>query len=172
MIEQEQRTARFGTVDTYTATFSETERRELVVAKLAVVVAAALARARQQRGQRAAVLVPVSAAEVDPQLLRAYLHELGHDVQLVPSGTPHGDGLKATPHSRRPKMTYRQDQSRQQEQRHLPECSSREDEAAFWETHDIADFQDELTPVRARFAKDLSEDVARRVKAIAKQEIG
>lgn len=39
----------------------------------------------------------------------------------------------------------------------IPEFTSREEEAKFFETHSIADFMDELKPVRVRFAKKLSE---------------
>ena len=45
----------------------------------------------------------------------------------------------------------------------IPEFASREEEAAFWDTHDIADYQDELTTVRARFAKNLSEGITIRL---------
>ena len=41
----------------------------------------------------------------------------------------------------------------------IPNFSSKEEEAKFWETHDIADFADELKPVKARFAKNLSEGI-------------
>ena len=42
----------------------------------------------------------------------------------------------------------------------IPGFASREEEAEFWDTHDITDFLDELTPVRVRFAKKLSEELA------------
>lgn len=45
----------------------------------------------------------------------------------------------------------------------IPEFASREEEAQFWDTHDIADFQDEIRPVRARFAKNLSEGITIRL---------
>jgi hypothetical protein len=37
----------------------------------------------------------------------------------------------------------------------IPEFSSREEEAAFWDTHDTTDFEDEFKPVKVRVAKDL-----------------
>lgn len=40
--------------------------------------------------------------------------------------------------------------------RRIPQFSSYEEEAAFWDTHDTADFESEFRPVRARFAKQLS----------------
>lgn len=39
----------------------------------------------------------------------------------------------------------------------IPQFRTREEEAKFFETHSIADFQDEFTLVKARFAKNLSE---------------
>jgi len=42
----------------------------------------------------------------------------------------------------------------------IPEFASREEEAAFWDTHDFSEFEDELTPVKARFAKRLSQGLA------------
>ena len=41
----------------------------------------------------------------------------------------------------------------------IPTFTNREEEARFWETHSISDFQDELKPVKARFAKNLSEGI-------------
>lgn len=41
----------------------------------------------------------------------------------------------------------------------IPTFGSREEEARFWETHNVADFMDELKPVKARFAKNLSEGI-------------
>ena len=41
----------------------------------------------------------------------------------------------------------------------IPEFASREEVARFWDTHDFADYWGEWTPVRARFAKNLSEGI-------------
>lgn len=41
----------------------------------------------------------------------------------------------------------------------IPEFKSREEEARFWDTHDVTDYWDELKPVRVRFAKNLSEGI-------------
>lgn len=54
-------------------------------------------------------------------------------------------------------MTKRQKKSR------IPEFASREEEAKFWDTHDITDYWDELKPVRVRFAKHLSEGITIRL---------
>ena len=39
----------------------------------------------------------------------------------------------------------------------IPEFSSLEEEAQFWDTHDTTEFEDEFHPVQVRFAKKLSE---------------
>ncbi len=39
----------------------------------------------------------------------------------------------------------------------IPEFKNREEEADWFDTHDMADYQDEFKTVRARFAKNLSE---------------
>lgn len=39
----------------------------------------------------------------------------------------------------------------------VPTFSSREEEAAWWDTHDLADYQDEFETVEARFAEKLSD---------------
>lgn len=41
----------------------------------------------------------------------------------------------------------------------IPEFKNREEEATFWETHSFSEFSDELKPVEARFAKNLSEGI-------------
>ena len=41
----------------------------------------------------------------------------------------------------------------------IPEFKSRQEEAEFWDTHDLADYWDELKPVKVRFAKNLSEGI-------------
>lgn len=46
-----------------------------------------------------------------------------------------------------------------QPQSRTPTFASREEEAAWWDSHDLADYQDEFKTVRARFATHLSEGV-------------
>ncbi len=41
----------------------------------------------------------------------------------------------------------------------IPEFRSREEEAEWWDTHDVTDYLDELRPVKVRFAKNLSEGI-------------
>jgi hypothetical protein len=38
----------------------------------------------------------------------------------------------------------------------IPQFSTRQEAAEWWDAHDLADFQDEFTTVQARFAADLS----------------
>ena len=45
----------------------------------------------------------------------------------------------------------------------LPAFASVEEEAAFWDTHSTADYEDEFKPVRVRFAKKLSEGLTIRL---------
>jgi CopG antitoxin of type II toxin-antitoxin system len=45
----------------------------------------------------------------------------------------------------------------------IPEFHSREEEAAFWDSHDLADYWDTFKPVRARFNKQLSEGITVRL---------
>jgi|SRR5581483_3259261 len=44
-----------------------------------------------------------------------------------------------------------------------PGVQERREEAAFWDTHDFADYWDEWKPVRVRFAKNLSEGITIRL---------
>jgi len=39
----------------------------------------------------------------------------------------------------------------------IPKFTNRQEEAKFWESHSVSDFIEELKPVNARFAKNLSE---------------
>ena len=45
----------------------------------------------------------------------------------------------------------------------IPEFKSREEEAEFWDTHDLADYWGDLKPAKARFAKNLSEGITVRL---------
>lgn len=40
--------------------------------------------------------------------------------------------------------------------RRIPDFAGRDEEAAFWDTHDITDYLDELEPVNVEFAAKLS----------------
>jgi hypothetical protein len=42
----------------------------------------------------------------------------------------------------------------------IPAFASREEEAAFWDTHDLSNYWDEFKPVQVRFADKLSDSVS------------
>jgi predicted DNA binding CopG/RHH family protein len=41
----------------------------------------------------------------------------------------------------------------------IPEFKSRQEEAEFWDTHDLGEYWAEFQPVKVRFAKNLSEGI-------------
>lgn len=41
----------------------------------------------------------------------------------------------------------------------IPNFKSREEEAKFWEIHRVSEFTEELKPINAKFAKNLSEGI-------------
>ncbi|MBI4091673.1 MAG: hypothetical protein HY427_00475 [Candidatus Levybacteria bacterium] len=41
----------------------------------------------------------------------------------------------------------------------IPKFKTREEEARWWDTHNLSDYQDEFKTVKARFAKNLSEGI-------------
>ena len=45
------------------------------------------------------------------------------------------------------------------EQRIIPKFASLEEEAEFWDTHDMGDYWDELKPAKVKFAKNLSQGI-------------
>lgn len=45
----------------------------------------------------------------------------------------------------------------------IPDFKSRQEEAEFWDTHDLADYWDEWKSVKVRFAKNLSEGLTIRL---------
>jgi predicted DNA binding CopG/RHH family protein len=45
----------------------------------------------------------------------------------------------------------------------IPRFASREEEAEFWDTHDLADYWQDFRPVRVCFAKNLSEGITIRL---------
>ena len=46
-----------------------------------------------------------------------------------------------------------------QNQSRIPKFASREEEAEFWDTHDITDYWDELEPVKVRFSDRIDHGV-------------
>ena len=47
----------------------------------------------------------------------------------------------------------------------MKKFASYEEEAAFWDMHDVTDYWDELKPVEVRFAKNLSEGITIRIES-------
>ena len=45
----------------------------------------------------------------------------------------------------------------------IPQFASRQEEAEWWDTHDLADYQDEFKTVRVSFAKNLSQGITIRL---------
>jgi predicted DNA binding CopG/RHH family protein len=61
-------------------------------------------------------------------------------------------------------MTQKKDQQPiQPGKSRIPEFASRQEEADWFDAHDMADYQDEFTTVKARFAKNLSEGLSIRL---------
>lgn len=52
---------------------------------------------------------------------------------------------------------------RHEQRSRIPEFKNREEMAQWFDTHDMADYQDEFKTVRARFAKNLSQPVTIRL---------
>ena len=48
-------------------------------------------------------------------------------------------------------------QKKERESHRIPEFANRQEMAEWFDTHDMADYWDELKPVKVRFAKNLSE---------------
>ena len=57
--------------------------------------------------------------------------------------------------------------------RRVPEFATREEEAEFWDTHDITDYLDELKPVQVRFSKRLTTGITVRLtpEALVKMKL-
>ena len=47
----------------------------------------------------------------------------------------------------------------EQKRSRIPEFASREEEAEFWDTHDITDYWDELKPVKVKFSESIDHAV-------------
>lgn len=60
--------------------------------------------------------------------------------------------------------------TRQDKKSRIPEFKNRQEEAEWFDTHDLADYWDEFKPVRVRFARNLSEGITIRLdpKTLAK----
>lgn len=58
-----------------------------------------------------------------------------------------------------------------QERGRIPHFASRQEEAEWWDTHDLADYQDEFRTVKATFAKNLSQGLTIRLDPKTLQEL-
>jgi hypothetical protein len=54
----------------------------------------------------------------------------------------------------------------------IPDFKSVEEEAEFWDTHDLTDFLDELRPVRVRFSPNLSTGMTVRLDPADREALG
>jgi hypothetical protein len=68
-------------------------------------------------------------------------------------------------------MTNRHDDPRRTPASRIPDFQSREEEAAFWDTHDFTEFLDETRPVKLRVAKNLSEGLTVRLDRRDREEL-
>jgi len=60
-------------------------------------------------------------------------------------------------------MTQHKEKGEAEGHSRIPQFSSREEEAQWFDTHDLGDYQDEFKPVRASFARNLSEGITIRL---------
>jgi predicted DNA binding CopG/RHH family protein len=60
-------------------------------------------------------------------------------------------------------MTDMQQQNKQPTTSRIPAFKNRQEMAAWFDTHDLADYQDEFHTVEAKFAKNLSEGITVRL---------
>jgi predicted DNA binding CopG/RHH family protein len=59
-------------------------------------------------------------------------------------------------------MTQNEQHTKNTESR-IPKFANREEEATFWDTHDISDYWDELKPTKLKVAKNLSKGITIRL---------
>lgn len=65
----------------------------------------------------------------------------------------------------------KQMKNKKEKKSRIPEFSSREEEAKWFETNSIADYLDEFKPVKARFAKNLSEGLNVRLDPVTLMKV-
>jgi hypothetical protein len=68
-------------------------------------------------------------------------------------------------------MTSERDSSHRTATSRIPDFQSREEEAAFWDTHDFTEFLDETRPVKLRVGKNLSEGLTVRLDRRDREEL-
>lgn len=60
-------------------------------------------------------------------------------------------------------MNYSSHKKHTKQKSRIPKFNSYEEEAAWWETHNLADYQDEFETVKVKFARNLSEGITIRL---------
>src|SRR5688572_17207668 len=68
-------------------------------------------------------------------------------------------------------MTNERDRRGQPTASRIPDFASREEEAAYWDTHDFTEFLDETRPVKLRVGKQLSEGLTVRLDRQDRDEL-
>jgi predicted DNA binding CopG/RHH family protein len=68
-------------------------------------------------------------------------------------------------------MTTHEKKDAKIEKSRIPVFVNHQEEAEFWDTHDITDYLDELKPVKLKFAKNLSEGITIRLDAKTLEEL-
>ena len=68
-------------------------------------------------------------------------------------------------------MTTKNEHYIKNEERRIPTFANREEEAAFWDNHDLSDYWDELKPVKLKVAKNLSKGITIRFDAETLKEL-
>ena len=68
-------------------------------------------------------------------------------------------------------MTNERDRQPRPTASRIPDFRSREEEAAFWDTHDFTEFLDETRPVKLRVGKQLSEGLTVRLDRRDRDEL-
>ena len=68
-------------------------------------------------------------------------------------------------------MTNERDQRRQPTASRIPDFQSKEEETAFWDSHDFTEFLDETRPVKLRVGKRLSEGLTVRLDRQDREEL-
>lgn len=53
----------------------------------------------------------------------------------------------------------------------IPDFSTREEEAAFWDTHDFTDYWDQLQPISVTFGDDLGSPIVINLDAATRQRV-
>src|SRR5215217_708060 len=68
-------------------------------------------------------------------------------------------------------MTREPDNPQRTDTSRIPDFQSREEEAAYWDTHDFTEFLDETRPVKLRVGKQLSEGLTVRLDRRDRDEL-